>query len=216
MMRKHLVLRALCSSPLALTVLLATTSCGDVVRNGRAPVILVINSLQGAHGNTPTNLSGFLNSDVITNLTTPPPCTTNTPCPTIFNDVGQAVLSLALKDVGTTAAPTAASSNNQVTINRVHIEYTRADGRNTPGVDVPFAFDGAVTGTVPASGTFNLSFELVRHVAKEESPLVQLQSSPVIITTIARVTFYGTDLVGNEISATGTIQIDFGNFGDTQ
>lgn len=209
-------IRALCAVPFALTVFLATTSCGDVVRNGRAPVILVINTLQGAHGNTPTNLSGFLNSDVITNLTTPPPCTTNNPCPTIFNDVGQASLSLALKDVGTTAAPTAGTSNNQVTINRVHIDYVRADGRNTPGVDVPYGFDGAITATVPASGTITLSFELVRHVAKEEAPLIQLQTSASVITTIAHVTFYGTDLVGNEISATGTIQIDFGNFGDTQ
>jgi hypothetical protein len=54
----------------------------------------------------------------------------------------------------------------------------------------------------------------VRHAAKEESPLVQLQSSPTIITTIAEVTFYGTDRVGNDVSVTGSIQVDFGNFGD--
>jgi len=28
------------------------------------------------------------------------------------------------------------------------------------------------------------------------------------------VTFYGTDRVGNDISVTGSIQVDFGNFGD--
>ena len=60
----------------------------------------------------------------------------------------------------------------------------------------------------------SLAFELVRHVAKEESPLIQLTTSPTIITTIAQVTFYGADQVGNEVSVTGNIQIDFGNFGD--
>ena len=59
-----------------------------------------------------------------------------------------------------------------------------------------------------------MGFQLVRHTAKEESPLVQLKTQPVIITTIAEVTFYGRDRVGNDISATGTIEIDFGNFGD--
>ncbi len=43
---------------------------------------------------------------------------------------------------------------------------------------------------------------------------VQLVNNPTIITTIADVTFYGQDLVGNEIQATGSIQVDFGNFAD--
>ena len=209
-------IRALCSVPFALTLFLATTSCGDVVRNGRAPVILVINQLQAAPGSKPGALGGNLLSDVITNVTAPAPCTPTSPCPTIFNDVGQVTFSLALKDVGTTAAPAAPTTNNSVTINRVHVEYIRADGRNTPGVDVPYPFDGAVTGTVPATGTLSMGFEIVRNVAKEETPLIQLQQSPVILSTIARVTFYGQDLVGNAVSATGQIQIDFANFGDIQ
>ena len=107
-----------------------------------------------------------------------------------------------------------ASTNNEVTITRYHVSYRRADGRNTQGVDVPYAFDGASTGTVPASGNITLGFELVRHVAKKEPPLIQLLTSSTIITTIADVTFYGQDRVGNEISVTGSLQIDFGNFGD--
>ena len=79
---------------------------------------------------------------------------------------------------------------------------------------MPFAFDGAVTGTIPAGGTLTLGFELVRNVAKQESPLVQLKTSSNIISTIATVTFYGADRVGNDIQATGQIQIEFGNFGD--
>jgi hypothetical protein len=51
-------------------------------------------------------------------------------------------------------------------------------------------------------------------VAKQEAPLAQLRTSPNIITTIAKVTFFGVDRTGNAISVTGQIQIDFGNFGD--
>ena len=33
-----------------------------------------------------------------------------------------------------------------------------------------------------------------------------------VLATIADVTFYGQDLVGNEISVTGSILVDFGEF----
>jgi hypothetical protein len=192
----------------------AATSCGDVVRNGRAPVLLVIDSLGGASGKS-TTFFGTLLSDVQTLITTPAPCSATTPCATIFNDSGQASMHLVLKDSGTTGTPATPSSNNQVTITRYHVSYIRADGRNIQGVDVPFAFDGAVTATISGQSSVPVVFELVRTVAKEEAPLVQLINSPTVITTIANVTFYGTDLVGNEISVTGSITIEFGNFGDS-
>ena len=193
----------------------AATSCGDVVRNGRAPVLIVIDTLLAAQGNNPSTFFGSLSSDVQRLVTTPAPCSTTTPCPTIFNDLGQASMHVEAKDIGITGNVIPPSSNNQVTITRYHVSYRRADGRNTPGVDVPFGFDGAVTATIPAQGAATFSFELVRVVAKEESPLVQLISSRTVITAIADVKFYGTDLVGNAISVTGSITIEFGNFGDT-
>lgn len=193
----------------------ASVSCGDVVREGRSPVFLVIDSLQGIRGGSSAGApAGFLLSDVITNVTSPAPCSATSPCPTIFNDSAQVILRAPLKNVGSPAAPTAPTTNNEVTITRIRVDYVRADGRNTPGVDVPYGFESAATGTVPASGTLLLSFEIVRHAAKQESPLVQLINSPTVITTIGRVTFYGKDRVGNDVTATGQMQIDFGNFGD--
>ena len=195
----------------ALALAAAASACGDVIRDGRAPVVLVVDSLAGAPGGGAGAgaFSATLRSDVIVNLISPAPCTPVAPCPTIFNDSGQVTMHLVPKDF--LIEPT---SNNQVTLTRYHVAYRRADGRNTPGLDVPFGFDGAATGTVPPSGTFTLSFELVRHVAKQESPLAQLALSPNVINTIADVTFYGTDLVGNAVSATGSMSIEFGNFGD--
>jgi hypothetical protein len=193
----------------------ATVSCGDVVRTGRAPVFLVIDSLQG-ESSPSTTLTSTVASDVITLVTTGGTCTITSPCRTFFSDPGEVTLRLVLKDIGPvgTTTPTTPSTNNEVTINRVHVAYRRADGRNVQGVDVPYAFDGATTGTVPATGAKSLGFVLVRNTAKVESPLVQLQSNGIIITTIADVTFYGQDRVGNDISVTGSIQIDFGNFAD--
>lgn len=179
-----------------------TASCGDVVRDGKAPVFLVIDLLEGATGDSPEKYAGFLQSDVVTKGST-------------FNDIGKVTLRIAPKDIGTPFNPTSPSSNNAVTIRRYRVVYRRADGRNTQGVDVPYAFDGAATGTVPPSGKLELVFELVRHVAKRESPLVQLAvANTAVITTIAEVTFYGADLVGNEITTTGYMQVDFGNFAD--
>ena len=198
-----------------ITLVGASVSCGDVVRTGRAPVFLTIDSLLGSRGNTsPGPMTNPLISDVITNVTSPPPCTTQSPCPTIFDDVGQVTLRTELKDIGSPSNPVSSSTNNDVTITRYHVQYTRADGRNTPGIDVPYPFDGAVTGTIQVGSPRTLTFELVRHAAKLEAPLLPLRVSPTIITTISYVTFYGQDRVGNEITATGTVQVDFGNFGD--
>ena len=174
----------------------ASLSCGDVVRQGRSPMYLTLDSLQASPGGGTATPSSVLLSDVQRIDATGP---------TTFNDMGSATFNVVAKDVG--VAPT---SNNEVTITRYHVSFRRADGRNIPGVDVPYAFDGAVTALVPAT----VSFELVRHVAKMESPLVQLVNSRAIITTFADVTFYGKDRVGNDISVTGTIQVDFGNFSD--
>jgi hypothetical protein len=181
-----------------------------VATSSRSPVFVVMNSLGAAQGNHPSTFGGTLTSDVLTNTTSPPPCSPVTPCPTAFNDIGQAVLSLAPKNLA--VAPT---SNNQVTIISYHVAYSRADGRNVQGQDVPYAFDGAVTATVPPTGTVSLTFEIVRNIAKTESPLVQLIGGANIISTIATVTFYGKDQVGNDVSVAGTILIDFGNFGDS-
>jgi hypothetical protein len=94
------------------------------------------------------------------------------------------------------------------------VKYRRADGHNVPGVDVPYDFDSALTMTVPATGVGEAAFQIVRHSAKEEAPLRALRFSNDIISTIAEVTFYGRDQAGNEISATGYMGVDFGDFAD--
>jgi hypothetical protein len=191
----------------------ASVSCGKVVRTGRGGSFLVIDALQGIRGAaTLGQPSTTLISDVITNISTPAPCSPTAPCPTVFGDVGQVTMRVVMKDVGS-ENPTSATALNDITITRYRVEYTRADGRNTPGVDVPYPFDGVVTFTVTPNPT-TFGFSLVRNQAKDEPPLVLLRNGNSIITQLAKVTFYGTDQTGNQVSVTGNIQIDFGNFGD--
>ena len=194
-------------------VVLAGTSCGSgVIRQGSGPSYLVVDLLQASRGaSSPGPLSGVLFSDVITNVTSPDPCSSASPCPTVFADTGQVVIGASRKDVTSPVAPT---TNNDITITRYHVDYVRADGRNQQGVDVPFGFDGAVTGTVSVGSTVTLNFELVRTVAKEQTPLIQMKTSVIPLTAIANVTFYGRDQVGNDVSVMGSITVEFNNFGD--
>lgn len=162
---------------------------------------LVIDTFQASRGEE-TTLSSSLSSDVITVVDD---------VPTIFPDRGVVNMRLVMKDV--LAAP---SPVNSVTITRYQVVYRRSDGRNTPGVDVPYPFSSGLTVTVPSNGAATASFELVRVVAKQEAPLRPLLNSALVISTIAEVTFFGRDQAGNELSVVGTIGVHFGNYGDPE
>jgi hypothetical protein len=190
---------------------LASAGCGELSTQGRSPVQLEIMALEAASGATPDEFGASLHSDVITNVDR----TVNgeqVTVATIFNDNGAVQFALVMKDQGSPAAP---APLNAVTITRYRVVYHRTDGHNIQGVDVPFAFDSAVTVTVGSEGA-STGFQLVRTSAKQEAPLRALVNNPDIISTIADVTFYGHDQAGNDISATGSIGVDFGNFGDPQ
>ena len=178
----------------------AASGCGgEFVRDSRSPVRLVIQELLADDQNT-------LLSDV---RRTTDPCSITFPC--TFNDVATVDMRLELRDGGQGTGP---SGLNAVTITRYRVTYRRADGHNVQGVDIPYAFDSALTMTVPASGAQSASFQIVRHSAKEEAPLRALGPNGDIISTIAEITFYGHDQAGHEISVSGFMGVDFGDFAD--
>lgn len=200
-----------------LAAALATSAgCSSTVREGRSPSYLIISNLTAASGAEPSKFGNVLQSDVVTLVRTTVEGQ-QVQVPTIYEDNGQVTLQLALKDIGTASSPTSPSTTNQITVNRYRVTFIRADGRNTQGVDVPYAFDGAVTGTVTTNGT-TLSFVLVRAQAKLEAPLKALAGGggSLVISTIAEVTFYGRDQAGNEVSVTGKISVNFADWGDPQ
>jgi hypothetical protein len=198
---------------LAAAIVATTISCGKVVRTGRGSSFLVIDSLQGIRGAATVGAAAStLTSDVITNVISPAPCSATSPCPTVFSDLGVVVMHVVMKDAGS-GNPSAPSAFNDITITRYRVEYARSDGRNTRGVDVPHPFDSAVTMTVTPAGA-SFGFSLVRVQAKEEAPLVLLRNGSTFVSQLATVTFYGHDQTGADISIAGTIEINFGNFGD--
>jgi hypothetical protein len=192
---------------------ISTASCGgDLLRTGRGASMLVVDSMEatagGAGGSGQTG--AFLLSDVQVLVDT----TINgveTKVPTIFNDTVTASLRAIAKNP---AAVTTAT--NSITLTRYRVAFRRSDGRNTPGVDVPYGFDGGLGVTIAAGGTAQVALELVRHQAKLEPPLKNLVGlgGQGFISSIAEITFFGHDQNGNDVSVTGRIDVQFGDFGD--
>ena len=192
----------------------ASVSCGHANSEGRSPSYLIVDSLTAAPGATPDNFGNALESDVITNVKVTVKGEEGY-VPTVYEDFGKATLKMALKDTGGSNAPTSPTATNAITVTRYHVDFKRTDGRNTPGVDVPYSFDGGATGTFDANGG-SLSFVLVRGQAKLEAPLKALRAGggAIIISTIAEITFYGTDQNGNTVSVKATMSVNFADWGD--
>jgi hypothetical protein len=199
---------------LVLVVAAAAAGCGQQNTEGRSPSYLIVEALQAASGATPSAFSGALESDVITNVKTTVG-EQEVLQPTVYEDTGQVKLRMALKDGGNGMAVAAPTAVNAVTVTRYHVDFKRTDGRNTPGVDVPYGFDGAATGTIGADGGV-ITFVLVRAQAKLEAPLRALRGGggAIVISTMAEVTFYGTDQNGNSVSVVGMISVNFADWGD--
>jgi hypothetical protein len=197
-----------------IAVLVGSVSCGDVVRQGKAPVIIVIDDLTAASGAVPGELGAFLLSDVQT-LVEQTVGGQTVSVPVIFNDVAQATMRIIPKDGGNGTTNLNPTPWNAVTLNRYRITFIRADGKNTYGVDVPFPVDGAVTATITSTPVV-VPFEIVRHQQKLEQPLRSLANfgGRLFISTIAEITFYGADVMGNDIQVKGTISVSFSDYAD--
>ena len=201
---------------IGLGLVLSTASCASqFTRSGRSPAFLVIDKIEAASGAKSTEYGGQLSSDVVT-LVKRTVGGKETYVPTIFADPGKVTMRLGLKNPGTTELPASPTGINEITVTRYHVSYRRTDGRNAPGVDVPFGFDGGVTATVTTKDAISFGFELVRIQAKLEPPLLNLEYSggANVISVIAEITFYGRDQAGNEVTVAGAISVDFSDWGD--
>lgn len=197
---------------LCVAVTAISAACGgELLRTGRAPVYLIIENMTATAGGGGQE-SAFLLSDVQV-LVDRDIGGVTVQVPTTFNDVATATIRVDRKAQDVPAAPI-----NAVTLTRYRVSFRRTDGRATPGTDVPYGFDGGLGVTIPADGTAPVSFEIIRHQAKLEPPLRNLINlgGQGFISTIAEVTFFGHDQNGNEVSVTGRIDVQFGDFGDGQ
>jgi hypothetical protein len=136
---------------------------------------------------------------------------------TAFEDVARVEFALGLKDPGSVAAPSQPTVANFITLTRYRVRFIRADGRNVPGVDVPYPFDSAFTLTVGAESR-TATFVLVRSQAKQEAPLGALAGGggAGVISTIAEITFFGADQAGRTVSVVGRIGVSFADWADPE
>ena len=196
----------------AAACLVTASACvSDMLRTGRSPAFLTIDGISVTNGASLESGSNLL-SDVQTLIEQEVGGET-VKVPTIFNDTAVATIGVVAKD------PTAVTSPiNSVTITRYRITFKRVDGRNTPGVDVPFGWDGGTSVTIPIGGTGSVGFEIVRHSTKQEPPLRNLVNNGGVqfIYTIAEITFFGRDQNGNEVTVSGEVDVAFSDFGDPQ
>lgn len=180
---------------------------------------VIIVSMQGAKGEATTASGADLFSDVCTVPTGAPPDACS-----VFNDNGIVEMQAFRKDQGALS-----SFENNVVFERYRVTYIRSDGRNVPGVNVPYPWDGVANFTVFVdSASVVRPFIVVRHQAKVEPPLVQLKQLQVtpgstlggggalVLSVIAQVDFYGHDVAGRTVKVTGYLNIVFANFADTQ
>lgn len=183
---------------------LALASCQAKEDDSTSASFLVITSLTG------NDLAGKAGSttvfsDVITNGS-------------IINDSAVAVVTAL------TYNPTEDSEAHDITyymnviVDQVDVEFMRTDGKNTEGVDVPYHFSQPMNMLVEVDKTASIPFILIRHVAKMESPLIQLRDFPseeFVLQLVAKVTMHGKDLAGHRVApVSGYLSVWCANFAD--
>ncbi|MGH9460246.1 MAG: hypothetical protein ACRD1X_03455 [Vicinamibacteria bacterium] len=189
---------------------LASCTTPDTLEQDTTNTLIVVELVQGAQGSPTGSPSDELESDVCT--LTQDEVTGESFC-TIAADYGIVQMSAVLKNQNQ-LNPTFL---NDVTITSYRVTYTRSDGRNTPGVDVPYPFDGGTNFLVTVGGSDSTrAFILVRIQAKLEPPLVNMSGGggASALSAIAEIQFFGHDGAGRPISAKGFLNIHFADFAD--
>jgi hypothetical protein len=183
-----------------IAVAFALTACNPIENETRSASMLIVENLFGS--DLEGNDSNFLESDVLYQ---------DEKTTTIYADHGIGRLSAQLLDPLSITGP---SHLNDITVERYTVTYSRSDGRNVPGVDVPYSFDGQLSATISIGSTVDVVLTLVRAAAKMEPPLVNLHEGRDVgvLTVHAKVDFFGHDKVGHAVTATGYLTIYFANY----
>jgi len=176
----------------ALALALVAGGCApDYVTGSTAPVNLLIGSINGG---------AVLDSDVR--------LSTGTICP----DTVPVALGVRAKNQNTVDI----TVPQHVLVQQYEVRYFRSDGRANEGIDVPYRFGGPLASEVDVatSGVTAVPVQVVRRQAKLEPPLSNITGFQ-IVTMIAEITISGQTVAGQAVSATGRMQVDFADFGDT-
>jgi hypothetical protein len=182
---------------------LAAVACNPIENSTTSASLLTVVTITGL--DLSLKDQNFTQSDVL--LTD---ATTGTS--TITDDVAKASLGASMLAPN---PPAGTSQYNDIQLDKIVISYSRTDGRSSEGVDVPYAFEQNVSQVIRIGQQATVSFIIVRATAKQEPPLVGLQAGVgrgEVLYTNAKIVFYGHDLAGKTVTATGYLPVDFSDF----
>jgi len=180
------------AAAVALVVGMAGCSA-NYVENSQASVLLVIEAINGG-----APIASDVRSD------------SDSGGETIINCDAEIDVSVLLKNASSNAVP---GPSEAVTISRYEVTYSRSDGRGAEGVDVPYRIVGPASFTLGPGDDGTFPITIVRHQAKLEPPLVNIEGLQ-LLTTAAKVTLYGETISGEGVQATGSVQVTFADYAE--
>jgi hypothetical protein len=193
-------IKKILSITVIVSAILFLYSCNPVENKSESASMLIIDGIQGK--DIKGTAANYLQSDVYKEKSF-----------TVTADVASATLRTQTLDpkpmMGT-------SSYNDILVTRYTVSYSRTDGKNVPGVDVPYPFEGSLSALVKVSSTATVSFIVVREVAKLEPPLIGLANGAAegVLQVTAQIDFYGHDMTNHNVKATGYLAIYFAQYAD--
>jgi len=174
-------------------LILFLVSCNNYVGGNKSHTLLVISKITGktAAGDT----ADFTQSDVYNEVDL-----------TVVADTATAALTAKLIEP---KAPTAGPSYQQnIILTGYAVDFTLIQGAG-----VPPRIEGSLSSIIEVDSTVDVSFVIVTEAAKADAggPLFALRAGGTIQAK-ATITFFGQDMAGNDVQATGDISIFFANY----
>ncbi len=182
-------------------VLFLLVSCSNIIREGsRSQSLLVLSEIQGKTYDGKD--ADFLESDVVV----VDPLLGNI----VHSDIVSCTLEAKLKDPVPPGGGISQYTSIQVT--RYSVQYALPTGGGTPGVDVPYDFEGSLSVLIETGSSIAVDIVLVRADAKQNPPLIGLRGTTTIIQNVATITFYGNDMDSNPVQTSGKLTVYFADY----
>jgi len=177
-------------------------SCNPIADDSRSDSVLHVIKITGT--DVEENEVDFLQSDVVT----------------INPDTGAGIVAadaakVTFSSESLNPEPWLGTSHySDIFVTHYVVIYSRSDGKNQEGVDVPYSFDGSFSARIQIGSPTEVSFVVVRAVSKLEPPLINLTAGrgEGELKVTAQIDFYGHDTLGNKVKATGYLTIFFANY----
>lgn len=189
-----------------LPCLLFLLSCDKINPDNASSSILLVTRINGYTDGG--DAADFLQSDTREGAAAPF---------TYVADIISATLEARLKEP-LTVGP-GPSYQNRIFLHSYDVTYTYVDSNLTPlpSPNVPANFSGELSVAIDIDSIVDVTFVVVREQAKLESPLTDVTNQaapPATLQVLATITFYGDDIAGNPVQATGYLTIYFAEYAD--